>query len=174
MANRARECEHLHLMWRVYPAQMPGQRHLGLQPQRRCMQVVFSPCLPQCYAYYIVSQQGVQGVPQDYPAHPTPGAAMPGPPARAPSAQSAPSAAGGPRLGCHALQQQRQPPPAAAQRPSGGPPAPPRAGVSGQEAIGRAPQQPSDMGGAREPQSAISHTDPGRAGYPGGHTACIL
>ena len=46
---------------------MPGQQQLGLQSPRRCMQLVFSPHLPQRYAYYIVSQQGIVGVPESYP-----------------------------------------------------------------------------------------------------------
>ena len=46
-------------LW-CFVAQMPGQRQLGLQPQRRCMQLVYSPHLAQSYCYYIVSQQGIQ------------------------------------------------------------------------------------------------------------------
>ena len=44
--------------------QAPSSHHL-LQPVTlplRCMQIVFSPCLPQDSCLYVVSQQGLQGV----------------------------------------------------------------------------------------------------------------
>lgn len=91
--------------------QMPGQRQLSMHPQRRCMQVVFSPYLPQCYSYYVVSQQGIQGVPQDYPLHGSSLGAPAGLPAqpRQPSMQGVSSnLAGRPAVGQHAQQRPAQ------------------------------------------------------------------
>ena len=77
---------------------MPGQQQLGLQSPRRCMQLVFSPHLPQRYAYYIVSQQGVQGMPEHYP----------GKDAAPPAAARVPGAAGWSQQAPPTAQQQQQ------------------------------------------------------------------
>ena len=87
---------------------MPGQQQLGLQSLRRCMQLVFSPHLPQRYAYYIVSQQGIVGVPEHYS----------GQDVAPPAAARAPGAAGRPPQARPIVQQQQQPP---AQHASKGP-----------------------------------------------------
>lgn len=75
--------------------------------------MVYSPCSPQCYTYYIVSQQGIQGVHQDYPLHGGPAkghAAAPAQP-RPSSMQTEPSGAGGPHAGPHTEQRLAQRPP---------------------------------------------------------------
>lgn len=99
---------------------MPGQRQLDMYPHRRCMQVVYSPCLPQRYTYYIVSQQGIQGVHQDYPLHGGPAkgrAATPAQP-RPPNVQTEPSVAGRPHAGPDTQQQPAQRPPGGLSTPS--------------------------------------------------------
>ena len=64
------------------------------------MQLVFSPHLPQRYAYYIVSQQGIEGVPEHYAGQDT-----------APQAAArVPGAAAWPRHARSTAQQQQQQP----------------------------------------------------------------